>query len=117
MRPDLSIEMQAIQAQFQQALNGQAGFFFPYRLTPLGGTPFWGNVWTADARGTGYANAVQRLPALAAQEVRFLAVAPGEEPPGEGARIPFDGGMLRLHFWAQLDPLSGESIGCCSWSL
>lgn len=114
---ELSTEMRAIQEQFQAGFSSQAGFFFPYRLTPVPGVPFWGNVWPADVRGSAYARAVQQMPTLAAQDVRFLTVRPGEEPPGEGATIPFDGGTLTLHFWAQVDAMSGESIGCCSWVL
>ncbi|EYB67024.1 hypothetical protein DEIPH_ctg052orf0019 [Deinococcus phoenicis] len=114
---DLSAEMRAIQAQFQAGFSEQAGFFYPYPLTPTPGIPFRGNVWAADVRGSAYARAVQQMPTLAAQDVRFLTVAPGEDPPGERAIIPFDGGRLTLHFWAQLDPMSGEAIAACSWVL
>lgn len=114
----LTPEMQAIQDEFQQALTADAGFFYPYTtLTPEGGVPFQGNVWTADVRGSAYAHAVQTAPELAQADVRFLVVKPDHTPPGEGSRIPFDGGTLTLHFWAQLDPISGESIGACSWQL
>ncbi|SMB93312.1 hypothetical protein [Deinococcus hopiensis] len=114
---ELSPEMQATQDSFQEALGGEAWFFYPYRLTPSPGVPFWGNVWAADPRGRAYAAVVQRFPDLAGQDVRFLTVSPEDEAPGEGAIIPHDGGRLTLLFWGQLDATSGESIGCCTWSL
>lgn len=109
--------MQDVQDAFQQTLSDSAGFFYPYaELSPLGGMPFQGSVWTADVRGSAYAHAITTMPELAQADVRFVTVKPGDTPPGEGAQIPFDGGLLTLHFWAQLDPMSGESIGACSWT-
>ena len=113
---DLSLEMQGFQQEFQGALSETAGFFYPYvSLSPSPGVVFQGSVWPADPRSRAYAHAVTTVPELAQADVRFLTVAPGQEAPGEGARIPFDGGTLTLHFWGQIDPLSGESIGACSW--
>ncbi|MFK7601885.1 hypothetical protein ACI3L1_06700 [Deinococcus sp. SM5_A1] len=113
----LSEQMQAIQALFSATLQGQDGFFAPYTLTPTPGVSFRGDVWAADPRGRAYAQAVQQMPTLAAQDVRFLTVRPGDEPPGEGATIPFDGGRLTLHFWAQVDAISGAAIGACTWQV
>ena len=114
---DFSPDALDFQAQFKEAFTGAAGFFYPYHLTSSDGARFWGNVWTADVRGSAYAHAVATVPELAQADVRFLTVRPADPFPAEGATIPHDGGTLTLHFWAQLDPISGESIAACSWSL
>ncbi|WP_155300955.1 hypothetical protein [Deinococcus kurensis] len=113
---DLSPEMQAFQVEFQQGLLDEAGFFYPYRLTPTPGTPFWGSVWAADPRGRQYAQAVQSVPELAQADVRFLTVRPGDEAPTILSVIDFEGGLLTVHWWGMTDPLSGEAIAACSWS-
>ncbi|GHG37504.1 hypothetical protein GCM10017784_34850 [Deinococcus indicus] len=113
---DLHPEMQALQSEFQAALTQDAGFLYPYRLTPAPGTPFWGNVWSADPKGRQFAQAVQAVPDLAQSDVRFLTVRPGDEPPGRLSVIPFGGGLLTVHWWAQTDALSGETVAACEWT-
>lgn len=113
---DLSPEMAAFQAEFQEGFTQEAGFFYPYRLTPTPGVPFWGNVWAADVRGRTYAHFVSVYPQLLTeQDVRFLTVKPGDPEPAIRAEIPFQDGLLTLHGWGQTDALSGERIGACTW--
>ena len=46
-------------------------------------------------------------------DVRLLTCHPDDEPPGEGASLPWDGGTLTLVSWGQPSDFSGQAVGVC----
>ena len=46
-------------------------------------------------------------------DIRLLSVHPDDEPPGEGARLPWDGGVLTLVSWGQPSDFTGQATGVC----
>lgn len=46
-------------------------------------------------------------------DVRLLTVHPDDEPPGEGASLPWDGGTLTLVSWGQPSDFTGQAVGVC----
>lgn len=46
-------------------------------------------------------------------DVRLLTVHPDDEPPGEGATLPWDGGTLTLVSWGQVSDFTGQATGVC----
>ena len=108
--PLLSDEMAGLESEFQGQLLANAGFLYPYRYPAFACT-----IWAANVLGGRYGAALVAVPELAHADVRFLSVRPGDTPPAEGERLPFQGGVLTVRWWGQIDPLSGEAIAACSW--
>lgn len=109
--PDLTPEMEALQADMRAGFEEASGFFYPYQFPT-----FSANVWPADVRGGNYARAVAAVPELASADVRFMTVRPSDTPPRTGTVLPFKGGKLTVRHWGMVDPLSGEAIGACTWT-
>lgn len=46
-------------------------------------------------------------------DIRLLSTHPEDEPPGEGASIPWDGGTLTLVSWGQVSDFTVQAAGVC----